>query len=126
MKTFACSALITLILPLSAVWAEHPCVTVDISAYTSDPSETNENPHLTASGEKVKSGDKVVAVSRDLEAAGFTFGKYITIENLPGQYEVADRTHERWEKRVDLYMGNDKDRALEWGVKTRKVCIAKE
>jgi 3D (Asp-Asp-Asp) domain-containing protein len=45
----------------------------------------------------------------------------VKIEGLPGTYVVLDKMNKRWEKKIDIYMGNDKEAAIQWG--KRKVTI---
>ena len=94
---------------------------VTASAYNSLPTQTQGNPNIAAWGDKLKPGMKAIAVSRDLLKKGLSYGMRVKIEGLPGEYRVLDKMHPRWKNKVDIYMGNDKDAALEWGV--RKVQI---
>ncbi len=70
-----------------------------VTFYTPCPAETDSTPYITASGIRVRPG--ICAVSRDLEKMGFTFGKTIYVEGL-GSFEIQDRMHRRWKKRVDI------------------------
>lgn len=70
-----------------------------VTFYTPCEYETDDTPYITASGVRVKLG--ICAVSRDLERYGFTFGKTIYVEGL-GSFEVQDRMHSRWQRRVDI------------------------
>ncbi len=70
-----------------------------VTFYTPCPAETDSTPYITASGARVRAG--ICAVSRDLEKMGFTFGKTIYVEGL-GSFEIQDRMHRRWTKRVDI------------------------
>ncbi|WP_417533819.1 3D domain-containing protein [Marinobacterium stanieri] len=87
------------------------------SAYNSVAGQTNDQPNITAWGDKLKPGMKVVAVSRDLIKKGLTHNTMIEIVGLPGRYRVLDKMHRRWDKKIDIYMGTDVDAALEWGVR---------
>ncbi|WP_158217788.1 3D domain-containing protein [Marinobacterium stanieri] len=87
------------------------------SAYNSVADQTNDQPNITAWGDKLKPGMKVVAVSRDLIKKGLTHNTMIEIVGLPGRYRVLDKMHRRWDKKIDIYMGTDVDAALEWGVR---------
>ena len=53
-----------------------------------------------------------IAVSRDLEPLGFTFGACVYIEGiseeLDGEWEVQDRMNKRWKKRIDLLVNKDR------------------
>lgn len=95
---------------------------VTATAYTSAASETHkDHPTTTAWGDELKPGMKCIAVSRDLIPLGLTHKTKVEIEGLPGKYEVLDKMNKRWEKKIDIYMGYDKEAAMEWG--KRKVTI---
>lgn len=97
-------------------------LTVTATAYTARPEETNENPWLSACGVQLKETDKVIAVSRDLESSGLTCGTRITISTFDDQiFTVQDRTAARWKNKIDIFMGSNLQKALEWG--KRKVTI---
>jgi len=88
---------------------------VTATAYTSHPSETSGDPYLAAWNNRLTPGEKAIAVSRDLIGLGLTNGTKVKIEGLPGTYTVRDKMNKRWRRRIDIYMGNDRERALEWG-----------
>ena len=94
---------------------------VTATAYTSSPGETDSTPSLAAWGDTLKPGMKSIAVSRDLIAAGLTHNTKVRIEGLEGEYRVLDKMNRRWEKKIDIYMGEDRKKALQWG--KRKVTI---
>mgnify|MGYP001053792874 CR=1 FL=1 len=88
---------------------------VTATAYNSHVSQTSGDPRITAWGDTLKPGMKVIAVSRDLIPQGLTSGVEVKIEGLPGTYTVRDKMHHRWKKKIDIYMGNDVQKAREWG-----------
>lgn len=91
---------------------------VTATAFNSVPSQTDINhPLITAWGDKLQPGMKCIAVSRDLIQMGLTHGTEVTIEGLPGTYKVLDKMNKRWEKKIDIYMGNNVEAAKQWGVK---------
>jgi 3D (Asp-Asp-Asp) domain-containing protein len=94
---------------------------VTATAYNSLPEQTDDEPHLAAWGDLITPGMKVIAVSRDLIPEGLDRHAPVTIEGLPGVYLVLDKMHERWKKRIDIYMGHDLAAARAWG--KRKVEI---
>ena len=94
---------------------------VTATAHTSTHKETDSTPTLTAWGFTLKSGMKAIAVSRDLIKLGLTKGVEVTIDGLPGKYKVLDKMNKKWQKKIDIYMGNDVKKAKEWG--KRKVVI---
>ena len=91
---------------------------VTASAYTSRPSETSGDPFTAAWNNELSPGEKSIAVSRDLLRLGLTNGVEVRIEGLPGVYTVRDKMNRRWKRRIDLYMGNDVERARAWGKRT--------
>jgi 3D (Asp-Asp-Asp) domain-containing protein len=88
---------------------------VTATAYNSLPGQTDGEPHLAAWGDPIAPGMKVIAVSHDLIPEGLDHRTPVTIEGIPGVYVVLDKMHERWEKRIDIYMGNDLEAARAWG-----------
>ena len=88
---------------------------VTATAYNSLPEQTDAEPHLAAWGDPLAPGMKVIAVSRDLIPLGLDHRTPVKIEGLPGVYLVLDKMHKRWEKRIDIYMGNDIEAARAWG-----------
>ncbi len=88
---------------------------VTATAYNSLPEQTDSDPHLAAWGDPLAPGMKVIAVSRDLIPLGLDHRTSVKIEGLPGVYLVLDKMHQRWKKRIDIYMGYDVDAARTWG-----------
>jgi 3D (Asp-Asp-Asp) domain-containing protein len=64
---------------------------------------------------------KIIAVSRDLLEIGLTRGAEVEIEGIPGKFRVLDKMGRRWEKRIDIYMGDDIQAAREWGVRNVEI-----
>jgi 3D (Asp-Asp-Asp) domain-containing protein len=95
---------------------------VTATAYTMRESETKEgNIGLAAWGDQLEPGMKAIAVSRDLIDEGLGHETRVRIEGLDGSYVVRDKMAARWEKKIDIFMGRDVERAREWG--KRKVTI---
>ena len=92
------------------------------TAYTSSPEETDSTPSISAWGDELKPGMRVIAVSRDLLELGVTYGTLVKIEGFEKDFIVLDKMNERWEKKVDIYMGKDKRSALDWGKKMVNIC----
>lgn len=88
---------------------------VTASAYTSSVGETDSTPNLAAWGDTLKPGMKSIAVSRDLLELGLTHNQEVRIEGFDGTYRVLDKMNKRWEKKIDIYMGNDVKKARKWG-----------
>jgi len=89
---------------------------VQATAYTSHASQTDGSPFLGAWSNRMKPGSKIIAVSRDLiRQHGLTNGAKVKISGLPGYYTVRDKMNSRYSKKIDIYMGLDRRRALSWG-----------
>ncbi len=95
---------------------EHSLV-VKASAYTSSVGETDSTPNIGAWGDTLQSGMKSIAVSRDLLDMGLNHNQEVRIEGFEGTYRVLDKMHKRWNKKIDIYMGNDVEKAKQWGVR---------
>ncbi len=61
---------------------------------------------------------KAIAVSPDLVDAGLGYKTRLTIEGLPGEYQVLDLMHGRWRQTIDIYFGDDRKAARLWGNRT--------
>lgn len=94
---------------------------VTASAYTSKPGETDSSPSLAAWGDTLKPGMNAIAVSRDLIKMGLSHGIEVSIDGLDGTYTVLDKMNKKWTKKIDIYMGDDVNKAKAWG--ERKVTI---
>lgn len=89
---------------------------VTATAYTSHGSQTDKTPFLAAWNNRLRPGMKIIAVSRDmLTKYGMRNGTKVRIGGLPGYYRVRDKMNKRYKKRIDIYMGLDRRRALRWG-----------
>ncbi len=97
---------------------------VKASAYNSLAAQTNDQPTLTAWGDRLKPGMKSIAVSRDLIELGLEHGVRVRIEDLPGEYIVRDKMAKRWKRKIDIYMGEDVAAALAWGVREVRIVWA--
>ena len=97
--------------------AEHT-LAVTATAYNSIAAQTNDDPTLTAWGDRLVPGMKAIAVSRDLLTLGLTHGVEVEIEGLGGVYTVRDKMAKRWKKKIDIYMGDDVARARRFGKQT--------
>lgn len=91
---------------------------VTASAYTSTVGETDSTPNIGAWGDRLKPGMKSIAVSRDLIALGLTHNQEVRIEGFEGTYRVLDKMNKRWTRKIDIYMGNDRESAIQWGKRT--------
>lgn len=98
---------------------------VTASAYNSLPEQTHrDHANIGAWGDTLKPGMKVIAVSRDLIEVGLTRNELVKIEGFPGKFRVLDKMNQRWKQKIDIYMGINRQRAKEWGV--REVTISWE
>lgn len=89
---------------------------ITATAYTSHRNQTDSTPFLAAWNNRLRPGMKIIAVSRDLlKQYGMKNGTKVRISGLQGYYSVRDKTNKRYRKRIDIYMGRDRRRALRWG-----------
>lgn len=88
---------------------------VTATAYTSTPGQTDDTPNIAAWGDVLEPGMKVIAVSRDLLQLGLKHGDKVQIEGLEGEFTVLDKMNKRWERKIDIYMGDDLEEARDWG-----------
>jgi 3D (Asp-Asp-Asp) domain-containing protein len=93
---------------------------VTATAFNSVPEQTDGQPHLTASGERLRPGLRALAVSHDLERAGLVFGTTVEIDGH-GEWVVLDRMAPRWRRKVDLYMGDDEAAAKRFGERNVRI-----
>jgi LysM repeat protein len=89
---------------------------VTATAYTSHGSQTDKTPFLAAWNNRIRPGMKIIAVSRDLLSKyKLRNGSKVRIAGLPGIYRVRDKMNKRYRKRIDIYMGLNRRKALRWG-----------
>ncbi len=94
---------------------------VKASAYNSLHNQTDSTPNIGAWGDKLAPGMRVIAVSDDLIELGLERGQLVRIRGLSGEYRVADRMSDRWERKIDIYMGTDVRAARNWGVRNVEI-----
>ena len=91
-------------------------MTVMATAYNSVEAQTKKgNIGLAAWGDTLKTGDRVIAVSRDLINQGLKYNQEVKIEGFEDTYIVKDKMNKRWTKKIDIYMGLNEEAAREWG-----------
>jgi 3D (Asp-Asp-Asp) domain-containing protein len=91
---------------------------VTITAYNTFPSQTTiVDPDIAAWGDTLKPGMKAIAVSRDLLRKGLEYNTMVRIDTFPDTFYVKDKMHFKHRNKIDVYMGKDKKKALEWGRK---------
>jgi LysM repeat protein len=89
---------------------------VTATAYTSHGKQTDSTPFLAAWNNRLRPGMKSIAVSRDLLTRyGMRNGTKVRISGLRGYYRVRDKMNKRYRKRIDIYMGVNRRKALRWG-----------
>lgn len=99
------------------------CVTATI--YHADPAQTNEDYLTTASLKTIEDPyrpERWLAVSRDLEAEGFTMGSKVLVSGageMDGVWAVEDRMNRRWTSRID-FLVSKKIRGGKWNQVTIK------
>jgi len=87
---------------------------VTATIYHATPEQTDSTPHITASNKIIDLGNpqkhRWIAVSRDLEAKGLTFGVKVKVTgagDLDGIWTVQDRMNRRWLSRIDFLVNKD-------------------
>ncbi len=89
---------------------------VTATAYSSHSNQTDKTPFLAAWNNRIRPGMKIIAVSRDmLTKYGLRNGSKVRIGGLKGYYTVRDKMNKRYRKRIDIYMGVNRRKALRWG-----------
>ena len=89
---------------------------VTATAYSSHKGQTDSTPFLAAWNNRIRPGMKIIAVSRDLLTTyGLRNGSKVRIGGLSGLYTVRDKMNKRYKKRIDIYMGTNRRKALRWG-----------
>jgi len=89
---------------------------VTATAYSSHAGQTDRTPFLAAWNNRIRPGMKIIAVSRDmLTRYGLRNGSKVRIGGLSGYYTVRDKMNKRYRKRIDIYMGMNRRKALRWG-----------
>jgi 3D (Asp-Asp-Asp) domain-containing protein len=86
-------------------------------AYTGCSGKAKRSPR-GAWGDPLTPDIKAVAVSPDLLHLGLEYGDAIKIEGLPGEYKVLDLMHSRHAKAIDIFYGDDRCGARQWGSRT--------
>ena len=82
------------------------------------PGQGLGDPTITAWGDKLEPGMRVIGVSPDLIEMGLDHGTQVRIDGFSETYTVRDKTHGRFQRRIDIYMGQDVKAAKEWGNRT--------
>jgi 3D (Asp-Asp-Asp) domain-containing protein len=96
-------------------------IKVTATAYTSSTKECDASPFLAAWRNKLSPKVPSIAVSRDLLEIGLTNGMKVHVEGLEGEFVVLDKMNKRWTNRIDIYMNNNRQKALKFGKRKLKV-----
>jgi 3D (Asp-Asp-Asp) domain-containing protein len=90
-------------------------VIVTATIYHAVEGQTDSTPLITASGKHIDPNNpekhRWIAVSRDLEPLGFTFGTEVIVEGalgMEGIWIVQDRMNKRWKHRIDFLVNKEK------------------
>jgi 3D (Asp-Asp-Asp) domain-containing protein len=96
--------------------------THSMTAYNSEPGQTDNSPCITANGFNVCEH----GVEDTIAANFLKFGTKVRIPELFGDrvFVVRDRMNKRYSNRVDIWMNNYSD-AIKFGVKTAKIEVLK-
>jgi 3D (Asp-Asp-Asp) domain-containing protein/predicted small lipoprotein YifL len=105
----------------SASLAPSKSVRVKALAYTGCSVNSKKRAPRGAWGDALTADSKAVAVSPDLLDMGLDRGDVISIEGLPGQYKVLDVMHGRHDKTIDIFYGDDRCGAMQWGKRTLNI-----
>lgn len=108
---------------------EMTCHKLTATAYNSLPYQTRPGTpgNIAAWGDTLKPGMKSIAVSRDLIDSGYVYGGRVLIEGFEGDtFVIRDKMNYRFRKRIDIYMGVDVKKALNFGRQSKWVCLLEE
>ena len=89
-------------------------ILVTATIYHAVPEQTDSTPFVTASNYIINAdnpqGHRWIAVSRDLEQLGYTFGVKVCVDgagNLDGIWTVQDRMNKRFKNRIDFLVNKE-------------------
>jgi len=97
------------------------CVTA--TAYNSLGYQTEGDPQITAWGDTLTPGMNAIAVSRDLLKLGLDYNEKVKIEGFDSVFLVKDKMHYRWHNRIDIYMGENAQKAKKFGRKKLNIAF---
>ena len=93
-------------------------LTATVTAYNSEPCQTDSTPDIAAWDNPVYDG--MIAVSRDLEQLGLSRGVRVEIDGV--EFVIDDRMHKRKKRQFDIWM-KDKTAAQNWGRQRKEVVV---
>ncbi|MEM9141684.1 MAG: hypothetical protein AAGA86_01770 [Bacteroidota bacterium] len=115
---WSCNQTVKPTAPVSHQWVG---MEVTATAYNSLPYQTTGKADIAAWGDTLIPGEKTIAVSRDLLQLGLNRNTMVRIEGFADTFYVKDKMHSKWQRRIDIYMGEDAQKAKNWGRK--KLCV---
>lgn len=121
MKIFSCILLFFLALACSSCSRDEMTMEVVGTAYNALPGQTQGDPEIGAWGDKLDVNIPSIAVSRDLIELGLVHNAKVRVDGFSGYYLVRDKLNKRFTKQIDIFMGLDRDAAIEFGKKTVRI-----
>ncbi len=98
---------------------------VTATAYNALESQTKKgNVGIGAWGDLLTDDMKAIAVSKDLIDLGLTHNREVKIDGLSGIYQVKDKMNDRWTRKIDIFMGKDREAAIQWGRRKVKITFS--
>lgn len=121
MKIFSRILLLFLAIVCSSCARDEMTMEVVGTAYNALPGQTQGDPEIGAWGDKLDMNIPSIAVSRDLIEIGLVHNAKVRIDGFPEYYLVRDKLNKRFTKQIDIFMGLDRDAAIEFGKKTVRI-----
>lgn len=101
------------------------CWKVTASAYNSLPYQTRPGTsgNITAWGDTLNDTIPSIAISRDLLDSGLVYGTMVYIEGYTYPFVVNDKMNKRYKNKIDLHLGKNVQKAMDFGRKKLRICI---
>lgn len=97
----------------------HRSLAVTATAYNSVPAQTWGDPRVGAWGDRLDRlprDVRAIAVSPDLLLQhGLKPRQRVRVSGMKGEFVVLDKMPPRWQRRIDIHMGQDLRAARRWG-----------
>ena len=111
--------------PENIVLSRDTSIWVTATAYNALESQTKKgNVGIGAWGDLLTEDMKSIAVSKDLIEMGLIRKTEVKIEGLEGIYWVMDKMNDRWTRKIDIFMGKDREAAIRWGKRKVKITFS--
>lgn len=111
--------------PENRVLSHDTSIWVTATAYNALESQTKKgNVGIGAWGDLLTDDMKAIAVSKDLIEMGLIRNTVVKIEGLEGIYRVMDKMNDRWTRKIDIFMGKDREAAIQWGKRKVKITFS--